>query len=147
MPGSTGGIDGVTGQIGIVIVAHGGLAREYLAALEHVVGSQTGMQAIAIEDDHDRAAKQAEICAAADAVDTGHGVVVVTDMFGGSPSNLSLRACLSPNRRILYGANLPMLIKLAKSRRLALRDAVNAALDAGRKYINSLDLAGQQGCT
>lgn len=129
-------------MIGIVIVAHGGLAREYLSAVEHVVGPQTGMRAIAIEDDHDRAAKQAEICAAADAVDTGQGVVLVTDMFGGSPSNLSLMACAGSGRRIVYGANLPMLIKLAKSRDLPVPEAVAAALDAGRKYINSLDLGG-----
>ncbi|MFN3723380.1 MAG: PTS sugar transporter subunit IIA [Paracoccaceae bacterium] len=129
-------------MIGIVIVAHGGLAREYLAAVEHVVGKQSGMRAISIEDDHDRAAKQAEICGAADAVDLGSGVVVVTDMFGGSPSNLSLMACCGANRRIIYGANLPMLIKLAKSRDVPVADAVSAALDAGRKYINSLDLGG-----
>lgn len=129
-------------MIGIVIVAHGGLAREYLSAVEHVVGRQDGVRAISIEDDHDRNAKQAEICEAADAVDTGHGVVLVTDMFGGSPSNLSLPACATMGRRILYGANLPMLIKLAKSRDLAVPEAVAAALDAGRKYINSLDLGG-----
>ncbi len=129
-------------MIGIVIVAHGGLAREYLAAVEHVVGPQAGVRAIAIEDDHNRTRKQAEICSAADAVDTGQGVVIVTDMFGGSPSNLSLMACAGSDRRIVYGANLPMLIKLAKSRDLPVRDAVAAALDAGRKYINSLDLGG-----
>lgn len=129
-------------MIGIVIVAHGGLAREYLSAVEHVVGKQDGVRAIAIEDDHDRKAKQAEICDAADAVDVGQGVVLVTDMFGGSPSNLSLPACATSGRRILYGANLPMLIKLAKSRDMAVSDAVAAALDAGRKYINSLDLGG-----
>jgi mannose PTS system EIIA component len=117
--------------IGIVIVAHGGLAREYLSAVEHVVGKQTGMRAIAIEDEHDRKAKQSEICIA---------VVVVTDMFGGSPSNLSLMACAADDRRILYGANLPMLIKLAKSRDMPVAEAVSVALDAGRKYINSLDL-------
>jgi mannose PTS system EIIA component len=128
--------------IGIVIVAHGGLAREYLLAVEHVVGKQDGVRAIAIEDDHDRGAKQMEICDAADAVDSGQGVVLVTDMFGGSPSNLSLPACATMGRRILYGANLPMLIKLAKSRDMAVADAVAAALDAGRKYINSLDLGG-----
>lgn len=127
-------------MIGIVIVAHGGLAREYLRAVEHVVGKQAGVRAIAIEDDHDRTAKQTEICDAADSVDTGNGVVLVTDMFGGSPSNLSLPACATMGRRILYGANLPMLIKLAKSRDLSVTDAVAAALDAGRKYINSLDL-------
>lgn len=130
----------MTGVIGIVIVAHGGLAREYLSAVEHIVGRQGGMRAISIEDGHDRADKQAEICAAADAVDAGAGVVVVTDMFGGSPSNLSLRACVAPDRRILYGANLPMLIKLAKSRRLGVDEAVASALESGRKYIDSLDL-------
>ena len=123
-------------MIGIVIVAHGGLAREYLAAMEHVVGAQPGVLAITIQPDDDRATKQSEICDAADTVDTGDGVVIVTDMFGGSPSNLSLRACGPSNRRILYGANLPMLIKLAKSRRRSVPDAVGAALDAGRKYID-----------
>ncbi len=133
---------GDLGLIGIVIVAHGGLAKEYLAAVEHVVGPQDAMSAISIEDDHDRGRKSAEISAAADAVDRGEGVVVVTDMFGGSPSNLSLPACTARNRRILYGANLPMLIKLTKSRELPLAEAVGLALDAGRKYINSLDLGG-----
>lgn len=128
--------------IGIVIVAHGGLAREYLAAVEHVVGPQVGMRAIAIEDSHDRATKQAEICRAADEVDSGTGVVLVTDIFGGSPSNLSLMACAGAERRIIYGANLPLLIKLAKSRDLPVTEAVALALEAGRKYINSLDLGG-----
>ena len=124
-------------MIGIVIVAHGGLAREYLRAIEHVVGTQTGILAISMEDDSDRAEKQAEICAAADAVDTGDGVLIVTDLFGGSPSNLSLKACQPSDRRILYGANLPMLIKLAKSRRLPVTEAARAAIEAGRKYIDS----------
>lgn len=129
-------------MIGIVIVAHGGLAREYLAAIEHVIGKQTGIRAISIEYDHDRGAKQDEITAAAQDVDKGHGVIVVTDMFGGSPSNLSLPACTAPNRRILYGANLPMLIKLAKSRDLSLEAATDVALESGRKYINSLKIGG-----
>lgn len=123
-------------MIGIVIVAHGGLAREYLAAVEHVVGKQSGIYAITMSADEDRAAKQAEICAVADKADTGDGVVVVTDMFGGSPSNLSLMACRCENRRILYGANLPMLIKLAKSRKKSVPDAVAAAIDAAHKYID-----------
>jgi PTS system mannose-specific IIA component len=123
--------------IGIVIVAHGGLAREYLAAVEHVVGHQTGVRTIAISPDDDRRAKQAEICAAADSVDHGDGVVIVTDMFGGSPSNLSLRACGPANRRIMYGANLPMLIKLSKSRRKPVDVAVQLALESGRKYIDA----------
>jgi len=129
--------------IGIVIVAHGGLAREYLAAVEHVLGRQSAMVAIAIGPEDDRAAKQAEICAAADAVDAGDGVVVVTDMFGGSPSNLSLRACGPSDRRILYGANLPMLVKLAKSRTRPVPEAVRAALEAGRKYIDSLSVSAE----
>ncbi len=130
-------------MIGIVIVAHGGLAREYLAAVEHVVGKQSGVRAISIEADCDRKNKQREICLAADEVDTGDGVVVVTDMFGGSPSNLSMLACCASNRRILYGANLPMLIKLAKSREKSVPEASDCALDAGRKYIDSF--GGQAG--
>ncbi|SIO52363.1 PTS system, mannose-specific IIA component [Rhodovulum sp. ES.010] len=126
-------------MIGIVIVAHGGLAREYLAAMEHVVGQQAGIRAISIDPEDDRISKQEEICRAADEVDTGGGVVVVTDMFGGSPSNLSIRACVAADRRILYGANLPMLIKLAKSRRMSLGEATASALAAGRKYIDSFD--------
>ncbi|MDK3072106.1 PTS fructose transporter subunit IIA [Sedimentitalea sp. JM2-8] len=134
-------------MIGIVIVAHGGLAREYLAAIEHVVGVQPGMRAVSIEPDHDRDAKQQEICAAADAVDSGDGVIVVTDLFGGSPSNLSLRACAPDNRRIVYGANLPMLIKLAKSRQFPVSDAVRAAIEAGKKYINTQNVSPDQGST
>ncbi len=127
-------------MIGIVIVAHGGLAREYLAAVEHVVGAQPGVVAVSIEADHDRRRKQAEICTAADEVDTGDGVVVVTDLFGGSPSNLSLLACQPENRRIVYGMNLPMLIKLAKSRQMDVPGAVKGALEAGRKYIDSVNV-------
>jgi len=127
--------------IGIVIVAHGGLASEYLAAIEHVVGSQIGVQAVEIRVDDDRTAKEAEICKVADQVDTGQGVVVVTDLFGGSPSNLSLLACQPAGRRILYGANLPMLIKLAKSRHKSVPDAVRAALEAGKKYIDAQNIS------
>ena len=130
--------------IGIVIVAHGGLAGEYLRAIEHVVGPQSGVRAIAIESDHNRANKEIEICEAADDVDRGRGVVVVTDLFGGSPSNLSLLACRPKNRRILYGANLPMLLKLAKSRQLDVSDAVRLALDAGKKYIDSQNIGADR---
>lgn len=130
-------------MIGIVIVAHGGLAKEYVAAVEHVVGKQTGIAAVSIEADCDRSMKQAEICAAAETVDAGDGVIIVTDMFGGSPSNLALKACEPDNRRILYGANLPMLIKLAKTRKHSLNDSVEAALEAGRKYLNTRFVKGQ----
>lgn len=126
-------------MIGIVIVAHGGLANEYLAAMEHVVGKQPGIRTISIEADHDRDQKQRDIKVAADEVDTGDGVVLVTDMFGGSPSNLSMPACNAADRKIIYGANLPMLVKLAKSRHCPVPVAVKAALDAGRKYIDCCD--------
>lgn len=124
-------------MIGVVIVGHGRLAEEYLAAVEHVVGKQDGIKAIAISAECDRTQKQEEICKAADSVDTGDGVVVVTDMFGGSPSNLSMKACHCSDRRILYGANLPMLLKLAKSRSMPIESAVKASMDAAKKYINS----------
>ncbi len=130
-------------MIGIVIVAHGGLASEYLAAVEHVVGRQQGMLAISTAAELDRDAKKNEICEAADTVDTGQGVVVVVDMFGGSPANLSLPACCKNDRRILYGANLPMLVKLAKSRHLPVERATEMALTAGRKYIDCIQ-AGQE---
>ncbi len=107
--------------------------------MEHVVGQQPDVTAVSIAPNDNRRSKEAEICTAADTVDSGDGVVVVTDMFGGSPSNLSLMACRPDDRKILYGANLPMLIKLAKSRHLPISDAVKAALAAGRKYIDSFD--------
>jgi mannose PTS system EIIA component len=129
--------------IGIVIVAHGGLAKEYLAAIEHVVGAQSGIIAVSIQADHDRQAKEREICDAADAVDEGQGVVLVTDLYGGSPSNLSLMACRPGDRRILYGANLPMLIKLAKSRQKSVPEAVRASIEAGKKYIDTQNISSE----
>ena len=125
--------------IGILIVAHGGLSQEYLAAVEHVVGASDGVDAVTVEYKHVRAEKEAEICAAAEAIDRGDGVVIVTDMFGSTPSNLCLKACASNKRKIVYGANLPLLIKLAKSRNLSIENAVDKALVAGRKYINCHD--------
>jgi PTS system mannose-specific IIA component len=126
--------------IGIVIVAHGGLAREYLLAMEHVVGKLPAAEAVSIEAEADLRSKKAEIDAAVKAVDRGDGVVVVTDMFGSTPSNLAMGACKRlSDRSVLYGANLPMLVKLAKERHRPLRDAVACALTAGRKYINSVD--------
>ena len=123
-------------MIGIVIVAHGGLANEYLAAIEHVVGKQNNIKAISIAAECDREAKQVEICDAANSVDKGEGVIVVVDMFGGSPANLSMLACAESKRKILYGANLPMLIKLAKSRNLTVDQAIETSMAAGKKYMN-----------
>lgn len=126
-------------MIGIVIVAHGGLAAEYLGAVEHVVGPLDKARAVSIAADYDKPRKAAEILEAAEAVDTGDGVVVVVDMFGSSPSNLSLPACVKEDRKILYGANLPMLVKLAKCRHQHIDKATKAALAAGRKYIDIID--------
>lgn len=123
-------------MIGVVIVAHGGLANEYLAAIEHVVGKQEGIKAISIAAECDRTEKQIEIYEAANSVDTGGGVIVVVDMFGGSPANLSMMACAKTKRKILYGANLPMLIKLAKSRDMTVDSAIETSMAAGKKYMN-----------
>lgn len=123
-------------MIGVVIVGHGRLAEEYKSAVEHVLGAQEAFKAVSIGAECDRKDKQAEICRAADSVDQGQGVVVVTDMFGGSPSNLSMKACHAENRRIIYGANLPMLLKLAKSRNLPVEEAISHSLNAGKKYID-----------
>jgi mannose PTS system EIIA component len=132
--------------IGIVIVAHGGLAQEYLLAMEHVVGRHPGTAAVSIGVDDDCGSKQAEIDAAVKAVDEGQGVVVVTDMYGSTPANLAMYACRKvPDRRVISGANLPLLVKLAKTRGKPLNDAVASALTAGRKYINSSDGSGPNG--
>ena len=126
-------------MIGIVIVAHGGLGQEYLAAMEHVVGKQPGTAAIAVSAECDRGRKADAIKQAVNEVDTGDGVVIVTDVFGGTPSNLALKACENPNRRVIYGANLPLLIKLAKLRDRPLNEAVELAITAARKYLNCAD--------
>lgn len=126
-------------MIGIVIVAHGGLAEQYRLAVEHVMGPQDGLVAISVSPVCDRGDKTEEIKAAADAVDRGDGVVIVTDIFGGSPSNLSMAACKPENRRIFYGANLPALIKLARSRSKPLDEALDLAKAAGIRYMDVSD--------
>jgi PTS system mannose-specific IIA component len=130
--------------IGIVIVAHGGLAREYLLAMEHVVGKHPGAVAVAIEANDSCKSKQAEVDAAVSAVNEGEGVVVVTDMYGSTPANLAMTASRKvPNSRVLCGANLPLLVKLAKARHKPMNEAVACALTAGRKYINCVDGLGE----
>lgn len=128
--------DATPGDLGIVLVAHGGLARELLAAVEHVMGPLQGVRAISIDPDYDRNAKAAEIKAAADSVDVGAGVVVVVDLHGSSPANLCRAVGGPAPRHILTGANVPMLLKLAQSRHLPLDEAAQAAVAAGRKYID-----------
>ena len=129
----------MAGDIGIVIVAHGQLAHEYRAAVEHVVGTQSNIVAVSIAAECDRTGKEIEICRAAESVDFGSGVVIATDLFGSSPSNLALSACTSSDRKIVYGMNLPLLIKLSQSKKLSLSLAVDLALAAGRKYIDSYE--------
>ncbi len=124
-------------MIGIVIVAHGGLAAEYLAAMEHVVGVQPGTAAISISQGDDRRSKQMEISSTVNDIDDGDGVVVVTDLFGGTPSNLAINACESGAQRVIFGANLPLLVKLAKSRHLNVDEATRIACESGHKYMSS----------
>ncbi|MFN3613141.1 MAG: PTS sugar transporter subunit IIA [Rubrimonas sp.] len=123
-------------MIGLVIVAHGGLATELLAATEHVVGPQARAVAVSTAPADDLRAKQAEINAAVAEVNEGHGVVLVTDMFGGTPCNLAIGAMASDDVEVVYGANLPLLVKLAKMRDRPMTEAIDAALEAGRKYID-----------
>lgn len=133
-------------MIGMVLVTHGRLANEFRAALEHVVGPQPQLETIAIEPDDDMDARRKDIMAAVERTDKGDGVVILTDMFGGTPSNLAISCMNGRKVEVIAGINLPMLIKLARVRDEATLDqAVVAAQDAGRKYINvaSRILAGK----
>lgn len=124
-------------MIGVVIVTHGKLAREFRAALEHVVGPQEQIETISIGPDDDLDARRADMLAALGKVDSGDGVVVLTDMFGGSPSNLAISAMEQPNVEVIAGVNLPMLVKLASVRaECGLDEAIGQAQEAGRKYIS-----------
>ena len=124
-------------MIGVVIVAHGGLAEQFRAALEHVVGQQEKLVAFPIGPDDDVELRRMELIEAIRQVETGKGVVVLTDMFGGTPSNLAISVMAETGAEVLAGINLPMLIKLASVRgEASLSAAVTAAKDAGRKYIS-----------
>ena len=124
-------------MIGIVVVSHGRLADEFVAAAEHVVGPQEAMRAVSIGPDDDMEKRRSDILAAAKEVDSGDGVIILTDMFGGTPSNLAISVMEKANAEVVPGVNLPMLIKLASTRNeYDLKGAVAAAHDAGRKYIN-----------
>jgi len=124
-------------MIGMVLVTHGRLATEFVAALEHVVGVQTQVAAVCIGPDDDMERRREDILRAVAAVDEGDGVVLLTDMFGGTPSNLAISIMDNAKVEVIAGVNLPMLIKLASVRQNeTLRHAVAAAQEAGRKYIN-----------
>ena len=124
-------------MIGLVLVTHGRLAEEFLAALEHIVGPQPQTAAVCIGPDDDMEQRRGEILKQIEAVDTGDGVAVLTDMFGGTPSNLAISIMEPAKVEVLAGINLPMLIKLTAARgEEDLKAAVTAAQEAGRKYIN-----------
>ncbi|MFM8990835.1 MAG: PTS sugar transporter subunit IIA, partial [Alphaproteobacteria bacterium] len=123
-------------MIGLVLVTHGRLAAEFVSALEHVVGPQRNVRAICIGAEDDMEMRRAEILAAVAAADEGDGVAVLTDMFGGTPSNLAMSILGKGRVEVVAGMNLPMLIKLASVRStMALDAAVVEAREAGRKYI------------
>ncbi len=124
-------------MIGIVLVTHGRLAEEFVAALEHVVGKQEAIRSVCIGPDDDMEMRRKEIIEAVDAVASGDGVILLTDMFGGTPSNLAISMLDQGNVEVVAGMNLPMLIKLASVRpEDDLPNAVACAQKAGRKYIN-----------
>ncbi len=124
-------------MIGMVLVTHGHLATEFRAALEHVVGPQRAIATVTIGPDDDMEARRQEIVDAVARVDVGSGVVLLTDMFGGTPSNLAISVMAGSHVEVVAGINLPMLIKLASVREtVTLDQAVVQAQEAGRKYIN-----------
>lgn len=133
-------------MIGLVIVTHGRLAAEFRSALEHVVGPQKQVETVSIGPDDDMVQRRREIIEAVKATDSGKGVVILTDMFGGTPSNLAISVMDEVDTEVIAGINLPILIRLATVRsEMSLKEAVIVARDAGRKYIKiaSQELSGE----
>lgn len=131
-------MNGLTTQmIGLVLVTHGRLADEFVVAMEHVVGPQKQVRTVAIGPEDDMEARRADIRAAIEDVDSGRGVIVLTDLFGGTPSNLAISLMERGRVEVIAGINLPMLIRLESARRkMGVAAAVAAAREAGRKYIS-----------
>ncbi len=124
-------------MIGLILVTHGTLAREFLIAMEHVVGPQKQIATISIGPHDDMEIRRKEIAQAIKAVDTGKGVIILSDLFGGTPSNLAISLLETGKIEVIAGVNLPMLIRLESARKnMNVGDAVLAARDAGRKYIS-----------
>ncbi|MDR1693686.1 MAG: PTS sugar transporter subunit IIA [Lactobacillaceae bacterium] len=124
-------------MIGLILVTHGNLAKEFISAMQHVVGPQEQIEAICIGPEDDMEARREEILKKAHKVDSGSGTIVLTDMFGGTPSNLAISIMDQAKVEVIAGINLPMLIKLASLRKdKNIKDAVEGAQEAGRKYIN-----------
>ncbi len=123
-------------MIGLVLVTHGRLAEEFVVAMEHVVGKQERIAAICIGPEDDMEGRRADIAAAIAEVDEGRGVIVLSDLFGGTPSNLAISLMEAGRIEVIAGINLPMLIRLGSARKtMKVTEAVAAARDAGRKYI------------
>jgi mannose PTS system EIIA component len=124
-------------MIGMVLVTHGALAVEFKSALEHVVGPQELVETVAIGPEDDMEERRNDILKCVDAADQGDGVIILTDMFGGTPSNLAISVMQTREVEVIAGVNLPMLVKLARVRSdLGINAAVKEAAEAGRKYIN-----------
>ena len=124
-------------MIGLVLVTHGNLAKEFISAMQHVVGRQEQVEAVCIGPEDDMGMRRAEILKKVGEVDKGHGAIVLTDMFGGTPSNLAISIMDRAKVEIIAGINLPMLIKLASLRKdKSLKETVEGAQEAGKKYIN-----------
>ncbi len=124
-------------MIGLVLVTHGRLAEEFVTAMEHVVGKQERIATISIGPDDDMEGRRADIATAISSVETGQGVIVLTDLFGGTPSNLAISLMETGKVEVIAGINLPMLIRLEGARKsMKVTDAVAAAREAGRKYIS-----------
>lgn len=123
-------------MIGLVLVTHGNLALEFISAMQHVVGKQEQVAAVCIGPEDDMEMRRTEILKKAEEVNKGEGTIVLTDMFGGTPSNLAISIMEKAKVEIIAGINLPMLIKLCSLRKdKSLKDAVAGAQDAGKKYI------------
>ncbi|MEL6279000.1 MAG: PTS sugar transporter subunit IIA [Pseudomonadota bacterium] len=122
-------------MIGLLVVAHGDLATEILKATEHVVGPLEAARAIGLGPKDELSSRRAEIAQAIEDIDQGAGVIVLTDLFGGTPSNLAIAAMGSENVDVITGVNLPMMMRLARSRDKTRAEAVASAVEAGRKYI------------
>jgi mannose PTS system EIIA component len=124
-------------MIGLVLVTHGQLAKEFIVAMEHVVGPQERIEAICIGPEDDMEARRNDIAAAIARADSGKGVIILTDLFGGTPSNLAISLMRSDKVEVIAGVNLPMLIRLEGARKtMEVKAAVAAAREAGRKYIS-----------
>ena len=124
-------------MIGLVLVTHGRLAIEFRIAMEHVVGPQNAVEAICIGPEDDMEARRADIAEAVARVDDGSGVILLTDLFGGTPSNLAISLLRAGHVEVIAGVNLPMLIRLESARKaMSVREAVAAAREAGTKYIS-----------